>query len=151
MRLYSLTDATKVDDPVYGQFTAGPNGEFDFPNELSEALHSFPGWEDDTERATRLAVEELERLRDPKTLLAAIEAMSQNQQAMAAAIIAGKAAPAEAAPADSPPAPIAKADTPAASPPAPVAKTDVPASPPPADTPTRKTPRRSSAKAAPAD
>lgn len=89
MRLYTTTGATQVDDPRYGSYTAGPNGAFEFPNELSGRLHGFhiggrPSWETDAERETRIAKEELERFRDPATLLAAVREMGANQGALAA-------------------------------------------------------------------
>lgn len=117
MRLYTLTGATQVDDPQYGKFEAGPDGAFDFPNEMSDKMHGFhiggvQAWETDAERATRLAAEELDRLRDPKTLLETIQAMSANQQALVAAMAGAaqqvKASPEE-APASKPEAPAVPA------------------------------------------
>lgn len=78
MRLYSRTGATALDDPTFGHFDAGPDGGFDFPNELSDRLHAFhangrPLWETDVERQHRLMAEELERRRDPATLMEAVQ------------------------------------------------------------------------------
>lgn len=78
MRLYSRTGATALDDPEYGHFDAGPSGGFDLPDDLSDRLHGFhvagqPMWETDVERQHRLINEELERRKDPATLLAAVE------------------------------------------------------------------------------
>lgn len=78
MRLYSRTGATALDDPDYGHFDAGPNGEFDLPEDFAERLRRFhvgrqPLWETDIERQHRLINEELERRKDPATLLAAVE------------------------------------------------------------------------------
>ncbi len=85
MRLYTLTGATQVDDPQYGKFTAGPDGAFDFPNEMSDKMHGFhvggaQAWETDAERTKRLEVEELERLRDPATLATLIQSMAQSRR-----------------------------------------------------------------------
>ena len=78
MRLYPRADQTTIDDPEWGHFDAGPDGAFDLPEELAEQLRRFhvnkqPLWETDIERQNRLAAEELERRRDPMTLLAAVE------------------------------------------------------------------------------
>lgn len=78
MRLYSLTGATALDDPEHGHFEPDGNGGFDFPDDLSDRLHRFhvggkPAWEDDVERQNRLIQEELERRKDPATLLGAVE------------------------------------------------------------------------------
>lgn len=78
MRLYTRTGATALDDPEYGHFDADDAGGFDFPNELSDRLHGFaangrPMWETDVERQQRLIAEELERRKDPATLLDAVQ------------------------------------------------------------------------------
>ena len=78
MRLYTRTGAVALDDPEYGHFEAGPDGGFDFPDELSDRLHKFairgkPAWETDIERQHRLMAEELERRRDPATLMEAVQ------------------------------------------------------------------------------
>lgn len=78
MRLYTRTGATALDHPVFGHFDADASGGFDFPNELSDQLHSFAVggrrlWEDDVERQNRLMAEELERRRDPATLMEAVQ------------------------------------------------------------------------------
>lgn len=78
MRLYSLTGATALTDPEFGSFDAGPDGSFDLPEEFAERLHAFhfggrPAWETDIERQARLMNEELERRKDPATLLSAVE------------------------------------------------------------------------------
>lgn len=80
MRLYSLTGATALDDPQYGHFDADDQGGFDFPDDVSEPLRRFhaggkPMWEDDIQRQNRLINEELERRKDPATLLGAVEAL----------------------------------------------------------------------------
>lgn len=77
MRLYSRVGATGVDDA--GQsYEPGPDGGFDFPELLAEQLHGTyaarePLWENNIERQQRLMGEELERRKDPATLLAAVE------------------------------------------------------------------------------
>jgi hypothetical protein len=78
MRLYTLTGASALDDPDYGHFEADDQGGFDFPNEVSDKLHRFhvdgrSAWETDIERQNRLMAEELERRKDPATLLEAVE------------------------------------------------------------------------------
>jgi hypothetical protein len=78
MRLYSRTGATAVDHPEHGHFEAADDGGFDFPDELSDALHRYhvhgrPAWETAIERQNRLIDEELERRKDPATLLSAVE------------------------------------------------------------------------------
>lgn len=88
MRLYSRTGATALDDPEYGHFEAGPSGGFDFPDELSDRLHSFhvagrPLWETDVERQHRLIAEEAARRQDPATLLAAVEQLVSAAKATA--------------------------------------------------------------------
>ncbi|MFJ6085170.1 hypothetical protein ACIQI8_27555 [Streptomyces sp. NPDC092369] len=80
MRLYTRTGATVLEDPDFGTFNADEQGGFDFPNELSSRLRAFhvegrPVWEDDIERQQRLLNEEMERRKDPATLLGAVEAL----------------------------------------------------------------------------
>ena len=88
MRLYTLTGETQVADPEHGTFTAAADGAFEFPAGLAAKMHSFhkdgkPAWEDDAEREARLVAEELERFRDPATLLAEVRKMSEGQGALA--------------------------------------------------------------------
>jgi len=83
MRLYSKTGATQVDDPEFGSFTPDATGAFDgLPDAMYAKLHGRPGWESEDERALRLAAEELDRLRDPATLLAELRRMSEGQGAV---------------------------------------------------------------------
>jgi hypothetical protein len=82
MRLYTRTGATSIDDPEYGHFDADDSGAFDLPEDMAERLRRFhhgarPSWETDIERQYRLAYEELERRKDPATLLAAVEQLVQ--------------------------------------------------------------------------
>ncbi|MET7746204.1 hypothetical protein [Streptomyces sp. NPDC005385] len=89
MRLYTLTGATALEDPEFGKYEADEQGGFDFPNELSSRLHSFhvggkPAWEDDIERQRRLMTEELERRKDPATLLDAVQQIVMAAQNVAA-------------------------------------------------------------------
>lgn len=75
--LYTRTNAGAVDDPEFGHFDAGPDGDFDFPDELSDRLHRFhlrrkPAWETEDERALRLHGEERDRRRDPEALYNAV-------------------------------------------------------------------------------
>lgn len=95
MRLYTRTGVSALDDPEYGHFDADPQGGFDFPAPLGDKLHRFhaggqPLWETDIERQQRLIGEELERRKDPATLLDAV------QQIVAAAQSASNPAPAPA-------------------------------------------------------
>lgn len=78
MRLYTRTGATALDDSEFGHFDANDDGGFDFPDPLSDKLHRFhaggqPMWETDIERQQRLIAEELERRRDPATLMEAVQ------------------------------------------------------------------------------
>lgn len=97
MRLYSRTGATALDHPVHGHFEPGPDGGFDFPNPLSDELHSFAVggqrlWETEIERQHRLISEERARRQDPESLLSAVEQLMK-----AAATV--QAPPADPAPA----------------------------------------------------
>jgi hypothetical protein len=87
MRLYSRTGATRLDDSEYGTFEPDAQGGFDFPDEVSDRLHPFhlggkPMWETDVERQNRLMNEELERRKDPTTLLSAVEQLVKAAQAV---------------------------------------------------------------------
>lgn len=100
MRLYSRTGATALDHPVHGHFEPGPDGGFDFPNPLSDELHSFAVggqrlWETEIERQHRLISEERARRQDPESLLSAVEQLMKAAQAAATV----QTPPAEAAPA----------------------------------------------------
>ncbi|MFI5814847.1 hypothetical protein ACIA7S_28310 [Streptomyces sp. NPDC051643] len=86
MRLYSTTGATRLDDPEHGTFDVDEAGGFNFPDEVSDRLHAFhmggkAMWESDIERQQRLMSEELERRKDPATLLAAVEQLVKAAQA----------------------------------------------------------------------
>jgi hypothetical protein len=113
MRLYTRTGATAVADPQHGQFKAGQDGGFDLPDALGQRLHGFhidgqPLWETDIERQHRLIAEEMERRKDPATLLDAVQQLVQAAQAASAAQAAQADAPA------AKPAPAKKAATAAA-------------------------------------
>lgn len=78
MRLYSRLGATSVTHHGETYEAAGDTGEFDFPEDVANELHSFhvdgqPMWEDEIEMRRRLAAEELDRRRDPATLMTAVE------------------------------------------------------------------------------
>lgn len=86
MRLYSRTGAIALDDETGQHYEADEQGGFDFPNELSDKLHGFcvagkPMWETDIERQERLLTDELERRKDPATLLQAVEQLVKAAQA----------------------------------------------------------------------
>ena len=90
MRLYTRTGALALDNPEFGHFDADEQGGFDFPNELSSQLHGFavggrPLWETDVERQNRLIREEMERRKDPATLLGAVEQLVQAARIVGAA------------------------------------------------------------------
>jgi len=84
MRLYSRTGQTALSDPEAGQFTAGEDFGFDLPENLFEQLRTFPQWETEVERQQRLVAEEIERRKDPATLLAAVEQIMKLAQGNAA-------------------------------------------------------------------
>ena len=78
MRLYTRVGATALDHPQFGHFEPDEQGGFDFPDDLSDELHRHhthgkPNWENDVERQHRLMQEELERRKDPATLLSVVE------------------------------------------------------------------------------
>ncbi|MCX4750905.1 hypothetical protein OG455_41225 [Kitasatospora sp. NBC_01287] len=84
MRLYSRTGATALDDPEYGHFEADADGGFDLPDPLAAREHGFAVrgariWETDIERQHRLIAEEVERRKDPATLLQAVEQLVNAQ------------------------------------------------------------------------
>ena len=97
MRLYSLTGAAAVKDGVT-VYEPTPDGGFDLPGEVAEFLRSsavagVKQWETDIERQYRLVTEEMERRKDPATLLSAVEQIV----AAAQVVNAPKAAPPPAA------------------------------------------------------
>jgi hypothetical protein len=84
MRLYNTEGATQVDDPEFGTFKPSTTGAFDgLPDPMYAKLHGRPGWENEAERATRLAAEQMEKLRDPATMLAELQKMTAGQGALA--------------------------------------------------------------------
>lgn len=88
-RLYSRFNATAHDDPVYGHFERDPDhGGFNFPDEVSDPLHSFhykgkPAWETGPERDERLHGEDSDRRRDPQTLYNAVEGIGALMERLA--------------------------------------------------------------------
>lgn len=110
MRLYTKTGATQVDDPEYGTFTPDKNGAYEFPDAMAVKLHGRPGWETEEARTARIASEELDRLRDPATLLAELRKMGEGQgaltQLMAHALGMAPAAAADGSSAPQPEAPV---------------------------------------------
>jgi hypothetical protein len=86
MRLFTRIGATVVDDPQFGRFEGDKDGGFDLPDELGQRQHGFhtggqPAWETDIERQNRLIAEELDRRKDPATLLSAVEQLVRAAQA----------------------------------------------------------------------
>lgn len=99
MRLYSLTGATALDH-AEGHFEADEDGAFDLPDDIAEEIHGFhvggkPAWEDDIERQNRLLQEELERRKDPATLLGAVEQLVQAASGLSSAQSADAPPPAK--------------------------------------------------------
>lgn len=88
MLLYSRTGASSVH--IGGAtYEAGPDGGFDLPDHVAAQVHTFhvggqPLWEDHTQRQQRLVAEELERRKDPATLLDAVNQLVAAAQAQAA-------------------------------------------------------------------
>lgn len=81
MRLYTRLGATIVRHPEFGEYVVDADGAVDVPEALGRRMHAthFDGrlaWEDDAERAARLAADEDARRKDPATLLAAVEALT---------------------------------------------------------------------------
>jgi hypothetical protein len=86
MRLYPRRPGTGVVNHGGVQYKAGGNGGFDFPDEVSDALHSFAVrgeklWETDIERQRRLLSEEMDRRRDPASLYDAVEKIMRAAEA----------------------------------------------------------------------
>jgi hypothetical protein len=97
MRLYSRMGVIALDDPEFGNFQADAAGAFNFPDEVSDRLHGFhhrgqPMWETDIERQQRLISEELERRKDPATLLSAVEQLVKAASATTALTAAASGA-----------------------------------------------------------
>ena len=120
MRLYNTEGAAQVDDPEYGTFRPDASGAFDgLPDGMYAKLHGRPGWENEAQRAARLAAEQMEKLRDPATMLAELQKMTAGQGALASllanALGVSKSAEAE-APAAPAPATAAPADVPTETP-----------------------------------
>lgn len=127
MRLYPRQGQTSIDHPEYGHFDANTDGSFDLPEDAAEQLRRFhvggqPLWETDIERQNRLYHEELERRRDPATLMDAVQQLVNAAQAVPAPA-AVPAPPAQATPKAEP---VAKAEKPAEP-----AKTEKTQTPPP--------------------
>lgn len=126
MRLYTRTGATAQTDPDTGEvYEPDEQGGFDFPDELGERLHRFHigkqrQWEDEEQRHQRIVNEEMERAKDPATLLAVVQQL---------AMLAKAAIPAQAATAT----PAEVADDPAQKAPARRASKRTASSMPPAD------------------
>lgn len=73
-----------------GETTYEPDeeGAFDLPDDLAATLHSLhvagdPAWENQHERAERLAAEKLARRRDPEALLDAVEHLTTTKPTVA--------------------------------------------------------------------
>jgi hypothetical protein len=100
VRLYSRTGAVSITDSGK-TYKAGKDGAFDLPDELAARQHAFatagkPQWETDIERQNRLIAEEIERRKDPATLLDAVQQIVKAAQAVAPPEPAPAPAPAKA-------------------------------------------------------
>ncbi len=109
MQLFSRYGATAVDDATHGHIEANEDGSFDFPDELGRQLHSFAVngkklWETHIERQHRQIAEEVERRKDPATLLDAVNKLVEAAQAAPAPAAAPAKAPRSRKPAAAPPA-----------------------------------------------
>lgn len=99
MRLYPKgAPRHVVDHPKWGHFEAAGDGGFDFPDEMSDELHSFhhrgkPLWENDDERSVRLHTDDLERRRDPAALYDAVDNFTGLLGKLAAVQVPAAAAP----------------------------------------------------------
>ena len=97
MRLYSLIGATAVTADNGNQYEPGDDGGFDLPDPLATAQLAFhsagkPMWETGPQRRERLLGEELERRKDPATLLDAVNQLVAAAQATRAPDPAAKSA-----------------------------------------------------------
>lgn len=89
MRLYSLTEASAVDDGGV-HYEPAEDGGFDFPGPLSDRLHAThvrgqKQWETAIERQHRLIEAEMARQRSPEALYQAVQQLITAGQAMTAA------------------------------------------------------------------
>ena len=85
MKLYSRTGANSITHEEFGAFTVGKDGSVNVPDEFGAYLHrqhvaGKPAWETEAERHARLMAEEVERRKDPATLLAAVEALQRDAE-----------------------------------------------------------------------
>lgn len=91
MRLYTRTGATALKDPETGtEYQADDLGSFMLPEELAEQLVSFhiggqPAWETEIQRQRRLMAEDLERRRDPATMMDAVQQLVNAARSVAPA------------------------------------------------------------------
>jgi hypothetical protein len=88
-RLFSRMSAGAVDDPVHGHFEPDADGGFNFPDQLSDHLHSVHirkkrAWETEMERDERRHGEESARRRDPETLYNAVSDIANITRQLAA-------------------------------------------------------------------
>lgn len=88
MHLYSRTGASVVQHEGL-RYEAGPDGEFGFPDSVSDVLHPFAVrgerlWETGTERRQRILAEEMDRRRDPAELYAAVAKIAAAADALPA-------------------------------------------------------------------
>lgn len=86
MRLYPRNGATPSVTDGGTRYEPGPDGGFDFPEDVGLRLHAFhvakqPLWETDVERQHRLIAEEIDRRKDPATLLGVVEQLLAQAEA----------------------------------------------------------------------
>jgi hypothetical protein len=89
MRLYPRREGTSVVQHGGVTYTPAPDGGFDFPDHVSDELHSFAVrgerlWEDHIERQRRLLDAEMDRRRDPAELYAAVARIAEAASAIPA-------------------------------------------------------------------
>jgi hypothetical protein len=82
VKLYTRTGAASISNEQHGEFTIAKDGSVHVPDEFGAYLHrqhigGKPAWEDEAERHARLVAEEVERRKDPATLLAAVEELQR--------------------------------------------------------------------------
>ena len=86
MRLYPRDASTGSVTHAGVRYEPGPDGGFDFPGDVSDALHLLhlhgePMWENAIERQRRLIAEEAARRADPATLLDAVNKLVAQAEA----------------------------------------------------------------------
>jgi hypothetical protein len=84
MRLYPRDGAAAISDAEFGSFEAEDDGGFVVPEELGVRMAAFPNWETEVEKQNRELHEEMERRKDPATLLETVQQLRDFAAAQAA-------------------------------------------------------------------